>query len=117
MHKPILTGWIGNSYAKNFQDVSDDDLLALALEQLQSCFANFDVTKAYRTGAVFRFTKHSPSGGGYSWLKPERKKPSTRSTKVSKIRFGSPAKHCIPVPSPEQLKLRCKAADIRRGRY
>jgi monoamine oxidase len=73
-HKSFLVGWVGNRYAHNFEDVSDRELLAQALSNLQSCFPAADLKKLYRAGAVFRFTHQSPSRGGYSWLKPESKK-------------------------------------------
>ncbi|RZJ31585.1 MAG: FAD-dependent oxidoreductase [Flavobacterium sp.] len=71
MHKPLLTCWIGNHFAKQFENVSDENLIETVLEKLSAAFADGSLGEKYSAGAVFRYTKSSQFGGGYSWRMPE----------------------------------------------
>jgi monoamine oxidase len=68
--KPILIGWIGHDYVEKYDQISDAGIIKTALGELEAAFKNskVDVRQKFKAGAVFRYTKNSPSGGGYSWL-------------------------------------------------
>jgi monoamine oxidase len=82
MQKPFLTGWIGNGYVQVYKDMSDEALLELALAKLREAFSATDIKRQYARGAVFRYTRETPTGGGYAWLTPQSK------TAVKKINKG-----------------------------
>lgn len=71
LQKPLLTGWIGNDYAPQYADVTDSDLVARTLAKLANAFPRESIGTRLRASAVFRYTATSPTGGAYSWLKPE----------------------------------------------
>ncbi|NMH28788.1 flavin monoamine oxidase family protein [Flavobacterium silvaticum] len=71
-HKPILTGWIGNSHVSEYQDKTDAEIIESALAALVPVFG--DIRDIFKIGAVFTYDTDSASGGGYSYLKIESKK-------------------------------------------
>ncbi len=71
LQKPLLTGWIGNDYAPHYAEVADRDLVARTLAKLAIAFPKESIGERLRASAVFRYTETSPTGGAYSWLKPE----------------------------------------------
>ncbi|MGK4567933.1 flavin monoamine oxidase family protein [Flavobacterium sp. 3HN19-14] len=73
MRKPLLTGWLGNDYAAASDDIPDNELVEAALKELQIIFAELHIKELLQASVVFRYTKKSFEGGGYSWLKPESK--------------------------------------------
>lgn len=68
--RPLLTAWIGNDHAKDCEAMSDEALVQRAIGSLVKVFSH-DPASLLRASAVFRYTRNSPTGGGYSWLKPE----------------------------------------------
>jgi monoamine oxidase len=71
--RPVLTGWIGNSYIKRYDEFDDDALKKMALSHLAEVFDPINVYAKCRACAVFRYTHNTIPGGGYSWLKTESK--------------------------------------------
>jgi monoamine oxidase len=70
--KPLLIAWLGNDYAEEYGLLSDDELIGTALKKLWRVFGEkIAVENEYKAGAVFRYTRTSHFGGGYSWLTPD----------------------------------------------
>lgn len=73
MHKPLLTGRIGDHHSKSYRKTTDEKLLEIALRRLSDAFAT-DATSGYKAGVVFRYDTDAASSGGYSYLTPESQK-------------------------------------------
>jgi len=63
---PVMTAWLGNDYASDYGSLSDAELCEMAVKKLQKALKT-DLRTLYRSGVVFRHTRNSHSGGGYSW--------------------------------------------------
>jgi monoamine oxidase len=73
LRKPVLMGWLGNSYAAEMDKLSDARLIEMAINNLSTAFnlQKDQIELLFKAGIVFRYTKSSVSGGGYSYLKPQ----------------------------------------------
>ncbi|RZJ65865.1 MAG: FAD-dependent oxidoreductase [Flavobacterium sp.] len=66
-HKPLLIAWIGNADASSYDSIADEEMIERSVSELEKTFGNI-ARDSFRVGKVFRFTKKSPTKGGYSWF-------------------------------------------------
>lgn len=69
----VMTAWLGNDYASDYDSLNDTELCQMALKNLQKAMKT-DLTNLYKSGVVFRYTHNSHVGGGYSWPTPSSRK-------------------------------------------
>ncbi len=76
LNRPVLTGWLGNNYARLYDDLEEEVLVTTSIQEFAKAFGTgFEETKTQlRAAKVYKYTENTNTGGGYSWLKPESKK-------------------------------------------